>query len=287
MFPTNALTSESIALPCYVLSIPQNVYGEKVKEHSLEIYNSVSPISYIDDGQSRLIVSGTDIQVGYVSYAFGIAVIQRSTNINSPPLLASSASYFAAKYFPQKYFGTYFQAVDSASVTPSGFMLNQNNPLVSSASYYAAEYFPQNYFGAYFQAVDSASVISPPSASIIALNFDGMFLTTGSSINIAFNSKHTIYEKTAVCSIEPQEFNFSSNQSLASSTLSGSIIGSNFIPATGSTAGRLMLDGVLPPYMTTVGLYNDAQELLAIAKFPRPLQRSVDTQQSIIVRFDI
>jgi hypothetical protein len=40
------------------------------------------------------------------------------------------------------------------------------------------------------------------------------------------------------------------------------------------------------PYITTVGLYNEAQELLAVAKLSQPLPTSRTTDMSILINLD-
>lgn len=107
----------------------------------------------------------------------------------------------------------------------------------------------------------------------------GMFLGSGSSVTTEFKSTRTIYEHRMICTLEPGEFNFSSNPSIKlspSSSVSGNI-----------RTMDLISSGTLKPYMTTVGFYNDNQELLAVAKFPHPVKRAINTQQTIVVKFDI
>ena len=41
------------------------------------------------------------------------------------------------------------------------------------------------------------------------------------------------------------------------------------------------------PYITTVGLYNEANELVAVAKMGQPLPKSADTDMSIVVKLDM
>jgi hypothetical protein len=41
------------------------------------------------------------------------------------------------------------------------------------------------------------------------------------------------------------------------------------------------------PYMTTIGLYNDDRELLAVAKLANPLEKRDDVDMNVIVRFDM
>jgi hypothetical protein len=108
----------------------------------------------------------------------------------------------------------------------------------------------------------------------------GLFMTTGSTINVQFSGIHTIYEHQVICTMDPGEFNYTSNPSARNRTVSGSVLGS------GSTAQDLIASGTLTPYFTTVGLYNDMYELVAIAKVPSPISRVATTQQSIIIRFD-
>ena len=90
-----------------------------------------------------------------------------------------------------------------------------------------------------------------------------------------FNSTLTIYESQYKCTIRENEFNFSQNPSLISGSLNGGII-SSF--ATGS---------YFNPYVTTIGLYNNNKELLAVAKLAQPLPLSAVTDTSILVNLDL
>lgn len=112
----------------------------------------------------------------------------------------------------------------------------------------------------------------------------GLYMTTGSVFTIEYAGIQTIYEHTVVATVDPGEFNFSSNPSLNNNTIL--VSGSSFYPSSGSQAGALMLSGSMPPYFTTIGLYNDAYELVAVAKVGRPIQRSVNTQQTVVIHFD-
>jgi hypothetical protein len=44
---------------------------------------------------------------------------------------------------------------------------------------------------------------------------------------------------------------------------------------------------VFQPYITTVGLYNDANELIAVGKMAQPVPKSANTEMTIIVKIDI
>jgi hypothetical protein len=48
-----------------------------------------------------------------------------------------------------------------------------------------------------------------------------------------------------------------------------------------------MTSSFFDPYITTVGLYNDAKELIVIGKLSQPIPRTKLTDMTIIVNFDI
>ncbi len=110
---------------------------------------------------------------------------------------------------------------------------------------------------------------------------------TSSTVTIDFQSARTIHEVQYKCTIRENEFNYSLNPSLLS--------GSNFVNpllTTGSvnTLGQVydfVTGSFFSPYITTVGLYNDNNELLAVAKLSQPLPTSRTTDMSILVNLDM
>ncbi len=92
------------------------------------------------------------------------------------------------------------------------------------------------------------------------------------SITLEFSSSYTILETQYKSTIRENEFNFSLNPSL----ISGSE-GEVYDFSTGS---------YFSPYVTTVGLYNDNQELLAIGKLSQPLPTSRTTDTNIFINID-
>lgn len=111
------------------------------------------------------------------------------------------------------------------------------------------------------------------SATASLVSSHGLFLTTSSVVDVEFEATHTIYEHQVLCTIDPGEFNYSMNPSVRRSGTRTTLDG--------------FVSGTMTPYMTTVGLYSDRGELVALAKFPRALKRVVDSQQTVVVRFDI
>ena len=105
-------------------------------------------------------------------------------------------------------------------------------------------------------------------------------VTHTGSFSLSFKNNHTIYENEVRCLIQNTEFNLSYNPSLVSgSYLSGSL--RNF--ATGSV---LPSGSYFTPYATGIGLYNDDGDLLAVAKFGKPILMSPYTDMTFVVKYD-
>lgn len=101
--------------------------------------------------------------------------------------------------------------------------------------------------------------------------------------DLNWESTVTMYETQYKCTIRANEYNCSLNPSL----LSGSIIGQNNILNSGSATYEDFVTGSdFTPYVTTVGLYNNNQELLAVAKLAQPLPTSQTTDTTILVNLD-
>ena len=95
---------------------------------------------------------------------------------------------------------------------------------------------------------------------------------TGSDVTCSFSSSYTLYETQYKCTIGADEFNYSNNPSI----ISGSE-GELYDFATGS---------FFAPYVTTVGLYDESYNLLAVAKLAKPLLTSRTTDTTILINFD-
>lgn len=101
--------------------------------------------------------------------------------------------------------------------------------------------------------------------------------------NPQWESSYTIYETQYKCTIRANEFNYSLNPSL----LSSSIVGQNEILESGSAAYADFVTGSdFSPYVTTIGLYDDNQNLLAVGKLAQPLPTSQTTDTTILINLD-
>ncbi len=100
-------------------------------------------------------------------------------------------------------------------------------------------------------------------------------LINASNITCSFQSTTTIYESQYKCTFSPNEYTYTQNPSAISGSANSGIV-YDFL--TGS---------YFQPYVTTVGLYNNANQLVAVGKLPQPLQSSNVTDTTILVNLDL
>ena len=92
------------------------------------------------------------------------------------------------------------------------------------------------------------------------------------SLGFTLNSQEDLSSDFIFCRAKNSEYNYSSNPSFISSS-TGAVLFNEFVenPTT---------------YITTVGLYNISQELLAVAKLSRPLEKNFTKELLVRVKLD-
>ena len=93
--------------------------------------------------------------------------------------------------------------------------------------------------------------------------------------SLKYRGVHPIYENEYQCTVQADEFNFTHN-------ISTRKIRSNQYPeldnfATGS---------LWKPYVTTIGLYNEHNELLVVGKLGQPIRMSDEADTTFILKWD-
>ena len=96
---------------------------------------------------------------------------------------------------------------------------------------------------------------------------------SSSNVTCSFSSSFSLYETQYKCTIRENEFNFSLNPSIISGSTDG-------------TPYDFVTSSYFNPYVTTVGLYNEEQELIAIGKLSQPLPISSTTDTTILINID-
>lgn len=129
---------------------------------------------------------------------------------------------------------------------------------------------------------DKGIAVIKPTSSLggAVLTKDGLYVPYGSSVDINFSSSVVFYENTYKIKVMPTDFLHAvSNPTISNKLISGSTVN--------QTALQALSSGSLLPYVTTIGLYNDNNELLLVAKTSVPVQRTKDVPQTFIIKFDV
>jgi hypothetical protein len=121
-----------------------------------------------------------------------------------------------------------------------------------------------------FRWSGSASASAAPNLSPIISLYQAISGSTASTFTI--NSQENITSDFVFVRPRSSEFNYSENPSFISGS-TGEVLYSSFInnPQT---------------YITTIGLYNDTNELLAVAKLSRPLNKNFTKEALVRVKLD-
>ena len=101
------------------------------------------------------------------------------------------------------------------------------------------------------------------------------YLITSDNVTCSFQSTLTIFESQYKCTTNPNEFTYTQNPSAISGSSNSGVV-YDFL--TGS---------YFQPYITTIGLYNNANELIAVGKLSQPLQSSNITDTTVLVNLDL
>jgi len=152
-------------------------------------------------------------------------------------------------------------------IYPHGMIIYTNSASYSNEGYGISFYGVQEYGG---------GVGILPSASDVINN----------DITLSFSSSYTIYETQYKCTIRESEFNATLNPSAQASGSVLEISGSYFYQRADGTLANNVTGSYFSPYVTTVGLYDEAQNLLAVGKLAQPLPTSATTDTTILVNID-
>ena len=124
-------------------------------------------------------------------------------------------------------------------------------------------------------AIEAVIGLTPNRSSTPASNYFNanlMFTAIKSGESFTMNSQETITSDFIFCRSRNSEFNYSTNPSFISGS-TGQVAFTNFINNP-------------QVYMTTVGMYNDANECIAVAKLSTPLLKDFTKESLIRVKLD-
>jgi len=282
----------------YVIKINQSKFGERIKPGSLDITDTDRNITYIDSGDGRLIsssptyvIKSLDIENGTLTLSIdGNDVILTVTSID----LETGAAIL-----------TYGSSTDTEFISIIDF---ENDTITFTAELqFGSLQIARQDFGNIFYS-------------------DGLIVFTELDVDlenyeIEYRATQTIHETEVLPEAKSGEFNFSQNPSAVDVTLSGSYdftttAITNVSPAKtvkikevldisqktsydgsyGSNTGSWddydnykitdPTGSYLAPFVTTIGLYDNEGNMVAVAKLPQPIKNLPDYDVNFIVRFD-
>lgn len=103
---------------------------------------------------------------------------------------------------------------------------------------------------------------------------------------IGFKSNLPIYTNQYSIKISDYEYNHTLNPSAQTGNTILTYSGSKYLQPSGKYANNVT-GSEFQPYITSVGLYNDSNELIAVAKLAQPLPKPADTELTIQVKLDV
>ena len=256
----NPAISSSISFGGLYNSIKQLYYTNYIP-------NPISGSPYITDFNGNVVEDNSQTDVYSRFYNYESTTLFQTNSLGYTSNYGFSRcfnDYFVMLSIPKDLFGDYINPntfyIKAEGVDPGNFttVIDNGEGILISSSLAVGII---NY--------SHGTVIFP---SNIGLNIDEGFFDNN-NITCSFQSSRTIYETQYKCTIRPDEFNFSLNPSLISGSTEGILY--NFVTSS-----------YFSPYVTTVGFYNENQELLMVAKLGQPLPTSQTTDTTILVNID-
>ena len=110
----------------------------------------------------------------------------------------------------------------------------------------------------------------------------------GNTFDVSYKGTHTIYENEVLVRIPKDQFNVSMNPTATYTPATNKLLSRS--EQSGSLPGdhrkTMFTSGLVYPYITTIGLYNNDAQLVAISKLAQPIQKRDDIDMNFIIRWD-
>jgi hypothetical protein len=293
------LNKQDTYITTYTAHKPWAVSGSDFQ--TLGIQTFIATGSYLRSLQQLYYPVKEDSQI--TSHAFDY---YNQTTLNFPQARNLTTASFVVS-IPKTLYGTYI----NPGAELRGRVTDVQNELYVSSSYWEDNYTNDTFvisLGDEFNLIDDGEgnlyqsgssprryvgdVIYPHGMVIITdVEFNQIFIDTEIT-NLYFESSHPIYTYNAHCKLKDSEFNFTFNPSaLSSSYKEGYYNGGDLYTSSLKSSNGILNNNItgseFNPYITTVGLYNDANELIAVGKLGQPVPKSKDTDMTFTVKIDL
>lgn len=235
-----------------VFSIPQDVYGTHIEPRSFKLRPNGAKDNYVDDG--------------FVTDELG-----NNDFIQTFETLFGSVRKIACDYIFEE--GTYVlettaaggEYIDSPDGQHRSEIIDDGEGRLIMSGSGSEPCTPVRIVGDIIYSHGQVVLTDPE----ILEMYNSFYLNP----NLHWKSNQPIYTYNTYCKVKDSEMNFTYNPS----ALTGSF-GDLQPNVTGS---------VFSPYITTVGLYNDADELIAVGKLGQPVRKSLYNDMTFIIKIDM
>jgi hypothetical protein len=297
--PSQLLNERTISECIYVIDIDRNKLGERIKSKSVRLVTHQNE-DLIDDGFGVIINQIPTYEFNALDLEEGILVLlQNGIEFEIDVVSIDLQSRQAILLFEGEVDTYYLISID--------FELGLVK-FEAELDFENIDLFVKPYGNVFY----SDGVIVFKSSSIDSLE----------TYELEYRSTQTIYETEVLVSVKAGEFNYSQNPSAVNVTLSGSYyfettpitnilpsknvkikevldieqrryysgsIDSNKIGTWEDYYNSASIDptgSYLAPYITTIGLYDDNGDMIAVAKLPQPIKNLPDYDLNFLIRFD-
>jgi hypothetical protein len=272
------------------LYYPTKVLGN-ITSHSYDYYNQTT----LYQSQSRNLTTGS-FQLNIPRALFGTAIKPQDgfmlkadsatlRNIGAVFEFAVADGYVSTLDFRTK--GPIRPEDDVIATPTSATILDDGEGLL-----YLSGSSPRTYVGDIIYPHGTVVVTNRTHAAVLSTAMGGSSRGTVQGVQLTFKSSQPIFTHNYHCKVREFENNFTYNPSALTSSLKTVYDNEGNIYSTSASIsdGRLnnnVTGSSFAPYITTVGLYNDANELIAVGKLNRPVPKPANTEMTIIVKIDI
>lgn len=292
----NIQTERVISDTIYVIDIDRNKFGEQIKRHSINLTNNISNKKYIDDGYGKIISPNPTYTL------VGLDVENRKLVIRQDSV-------------------DYEITITSLDLETGFCILTLNG---DTDEHYIIHIDFEDNFVTFKNKLDFTGIDLRTLSYGNIFYSDGLIVLTSITLEnytLEYRSTQTIYETEVLITARAGEFNYSQNPSAVNILLSGSYEFETTPISNGEPAGTRIIKEVLDisrkdefygsvgystgswddyfnsgsvdptgsyisTYITTIGLYDDNNDMVAIAKLPQPIKNLPDYDINFIIRFD-
>lgn len=296
----NLSSERRIGDTIYVLSLPQEKYGEGIKKQSVELSDLDNGINYADDGYGNIISDKP---------LYNLVLLDAETNEitisdNEEDVFEGTITSLDLETgITVLTFGT-----DTDTLTV--IRIDLENGTITFPT-------PLDFDGLQIDVQKYGNVFYSDGLIVLSNN-----VSQFSNYTLDYRSTKTIYENEVLITARAGEFNYSQNPSAVDVVLSGSYdfnttsvynsfpggtkkikevldikrkesyVGSYDTSVSGSwddyynSASIDPTGSYLTTYVTTIGLYDKDGDMVAIAKLPKPIKNLPDYDMNFIVRLD-